>query len=380
MGGLAERGRVLPAMVFTFMWTTFVYCPLAYWAWSPGGWAFKLGVLDFAGGGPVEIGSGVGGLAFSWVLGRRHPKELHNSRPYSVSFVTLGTLILWFGWLGFNGSSAYGANMRAVVAVWNTMLSGAFGGITWCLLDFRLDHKWGMVGFCTGTIVGLIAATPASGFIPPWAAVIMGIASGALCNVATKIKFRLKIDDAVDIFAAHGIGGIIGLLFNAFFSDRDIIALDGVSTSNDNSFIKRLVIQSAYICATFGYTFVVTALIAALINLVPGLRLRATPAEEILGMDDVEIGEFASDYVEARRDWNETQSEKRGSQLLRASDLHADSVFNTAKFPEEKGEKGAISEGNLRNIIHYEGGKTWEIPSLMLPQSSAKFELRSQSK
>lgn len=142
------------------------------------------------GGGPVEIGSGVAGLAYSWVLGRRREKELLNFRPHNVSMVGLGTFILWFGWLGFNGGSAFGANLRAVTAVWNSMLAAAMAGIVWCALDYRYERKWSTVGFCSGTIAGLVAATPASGYIPTWAAVIMGIVTGAITNYATKSTLR----------------------------------------------------------------------------------------------------------------------------------------------------------------------------------------------
>ncbi|EUC64974.1 ammonium transporter [Rhizoctonia solani AG-3 Rhs1AP] len=146
MGGVAERGRVMPAMVFAFLWATLVYCPVACWGWNVNGWAFKWGVLDYAGGGPVEIGSGVGGLAFSWVLGRRRQNQLINFRPHNVSLVVLGTFMLWFGWLGFNAGSAFGANLRAVLAAWNTNITAAFAGVTWCLLDYRLEGKFTMVG------------------------------------------------------------------------------------------------------------------------------------------------------------------------------------------------------------------------------------------
>lgn len=191
MGGIAERGRVFPAMVFTFVWMTIVYCPLACWPWNVNGWAFKWGVLDYAGGGPVEIGSGVSGLALAWVLGRRKERELLNFRPHNVSFVGLGTFLLWFGWLGFNGGSAFGANLRAITAVWNSMMAAAFGGIVWCLLDWRLERKFTMVGFCSGTIAGLVAATPSSGFIDIWASLILGAVTGAACNFATKRKPKL---------------------------------------------------------------------------------------------------------------------------------------------------------------------------------------------
>lgn len=308
-GGIAERGRVLPAMVLTFLWMTLVYCPLAYWAWGVHGWAFKWGVLDFAGGGPVEIGSGVGGLAYSWVLGRRQAKELLNFRPHNVSMVGLGTSLLWFGWLGFNGGSAFGANLRAVMAIWNSMLAAAFGGVVWCLLDFRIERRWSMVGFCSGTIAGLVAATPSSGYIHPWSSVVVGVMAGGVCNFATKLKFLMRIDDALDLFAEHAIGGMIGLLFNAFFASSDIIALDDINTSVVGGWLdqnwKQLYMQFAYICATSGYTFVVTALLAKCVDLIPGLHLRSTPEAEKLGMDEIEIGEFASDYIEVRRDFTD---------------------------------------------------------------------------
>ena len=135
----------------------------------------------------------MGGLALSWVLGRRTEKELINFRPHNVSLVALGTFLLWFGWLGFNGGSAFGANLRAIVAIWNSMLAAGFAGIVWCLLDWRIGRKFTMVGFCSGTIAGLVAATPASGFIEPWASVIMGAVAGALCNFATKCRDLQKL-------------------------------------------------------------------------------------------------------------------------------------------------------------------------------------------
>ncbi|KAF8973539.1 ammonium transporter [Flammula alnicola] len=306
MGGLAERGRVFPAMVFTFCWMTIVYCPLACWIWSTHGWAFKWGVLDFAGGGPVEIGSGVAGLAYSWVLGRRNERELLNFRPHNVSQVGLGTFMLWFGWIGFNGGSAFGANLRAIFAIWNTMIAAAFGGIVWCLLDFRFERRWSMVGCCSGTIAGLVAATPSSGFLKPWSSVIVGILAGGLCNFATKVKFLLRIDDALDLFAEHAVGGVVGLMLNAFFASSTIIKMDGVSNNIAGGWVdhnwKLLYMQFAYVMATCFYTFFMTALVAKTLDMIPGLRLRSTPEGEMVGMDEVEIGEFATDYIELRRD------------------------------------------------------------------------------
>ncbi|KZT23799.1 ammonium transporter [Neolentinus lepideus HHB14362 ss-1] len=350
MGGLAERGRVFPAMVFSFIWMTLVYCPLACWAWSTNGWGFKWGVLDYAGGGPVEIGSGVAGLAYSWVLGRRQEKELLNFRPHNVSMVNLGTFILWFGWLGFNGGSAFGANLRAITAAWNSMLAAAMAGMVWCVLDWRIERKWTMVGFCSGTIAGLVAATPASGYIPIWASMIMGVVVGAVCNYATKVKFLLRIDDALDLFAEHAMGGIVGLLINAFFATRDVIALDGVNTSITGGWLdhnwKQLYIQFAYVCATVSYTFVVTALIAKATDLVPGLRLRTGEDAEALGMDEVEIGEFANDYIEVRRDFSDWTSPPAGSHVTESSPS-GDTINSETHFAA--GDRHGHPETNIAN-------------------------------
>ncbi|KAJ5478373.1 hypothetical protein N7530_003882 [Penicillium desertorum] len=308
MGAVAERGRLLPAMVFVFLWATIVYCPLACWAWNVNGWAFKYGVMDYAGGGPVEIGSGFTALAYSMVLGRRQERMMLNFRPHNVSLILLGTVFLWFGWLGFNGGSSFGANLRATMASWNTNLTAAFAAITWVLLDWRLARKWSMVGWCSGTISGLVAATPASGFISPWASVILGIVTGIVCNYSTKIKYWIRIDDSMDVLAEHGIAGIVGLIFNALFGDDAIVGLDGVNTGTGvGGWVihnyKQLYIQIAYIVATASYSFVMSAIIAYAINAIPGLNLRASEEAELLGMDDDQLGEFAYDYVEVRRDY-----------------------------------------------------------------------------
>lgn len=185
-GAVAERGRLIPLMVFIFFWATIVYCPIACWAWNSNGWGFKYGIMDYAGGGPVEIGSGMSALAYSLVLGRRQEKMMANFRPHNVTFIVLGTVLLWFGWLGFNGGSSFGANLRAVQACWNTNLTAMFAAATWAILDWRLARKWSMVGWCSGAISGLVAATPASGFITAWGAVILGVVAGSVCNYGTK--------------------------------------------------------------------------------------------------------------------------------------------------------------------------------------------------
>jgi Amt family ammonium transporter len=371
VGAIAERGRLLPAMVFSFVWMTLVYCPLAYWAWGKNGWGLKWGVMDFSGGGPVEIGSGFGGLAYSWVLGRRREIELINFRPHNVSFVALGTFILWFGWLGFNGGSAYGANLRAIMAVWNTMLMGAFGGMAWSLLDYRVSRKFGMVGFCSGTIAGLVVATSSCGYIPPWAAVVMGILSGVVSNVSTKLKFLLRVDDTLDITAAHGIGGIVGLLANGFFGTSAVISLDGVNTSVPGGFLdsnwKQLSVQIGYIAAAVAYTFVVSAFIAHLIDMTPGLHLRTTEEGEFLGPDETEIGEFASDYIEVNRDYANSAplSRNKPSSIGKPSSMR--NSFLMGKFMEDDSRSTMATITNKMPVLilnHHQSGDSLMDPAI----------------
>ncbi|KEY81006.1 ammonium transporter Mep2 [Aspergillus fumigatus] len=288
VGAVAERGRMLPCMVFSFIWTTIIYDPIACWTWNSSGWVFNLGGLDFAGGTPVHIASGSAALAYSLMLGKRRGHGTHelNYRPHNVTHVVIGTVFLWVGWFGFNAGSALAANMRAVMAAFVTNLAASVGGVTWCLLDYRLERKWSTVGFCSGVIAGLVAITPGSGFVPPWAAFIFGVVGAIACNYATKLKYWLKIDDALDIFAVHGIGGLVGNILTAFFAAE-------IPGGWLNHNWVQLGYQLADSVTGFAYSFFGSCLILFLINLVPGLSLRATEEDEILGIDDAEIGEFA---------------------------------------------------------------------------------------
>ncbi|AEO63090.1 uncharacterized protein THITE_2107955 [Thermothielavioides terrestris NRRL 8126] len=307
IGAAADRGRMLPCIVFIFIWATIVYDPIAYWTWNANGWSFKMGGLDFAGGTPVHISSGAAALAYSLMLGKRTGYNKVNGlpyRPHNVTHVVLGTVFLWVGWFGFNGGSALGANLRAVMACIVTHTAACVGGFTWCLMDYRLEGKWSTVGFCSGAVAGLVAITPASGFVPPWSAVIFGIVSGIVCNLATKLKFLLGIDDALDIFAEHAIGGIAGNLLTGLFAADYIAHLDGF-TSIPGGWVNHHYVQLGYQLADsvsgFAYSFVMTCVILFLMNLVPGLSLRVSAEEEEIGLDDGELGEFAYDYVEITR-------------------------------------------------------------------------------
>ncbi|KAK5132903.1 ammonium transporter Amt1 [Meristemomyces frigidus] len=319
VGAVAERGRMFPCVVFMFIWTTVVYDPIACWTWNPSGWVFKLGGLDFAGGTPVHISSGAAALSYSYVLGKRqgHGTQALNYRPHNVTHIVIGTVFLWVGWFGFNAGSALSANMRAVMAAVVTNLAACVGGITWCLVDYRLEGKWSTVGFCSGVIAGLVAITPASGYVPAWSAVVFGVVAGIGCNFATQLKYWMKADDALDIFAVHGIGGIIGNLLTGVFAADYIAHLDGYTVIT-GGWLNHNWIQVAYqLCDSvtgFVYSFVVTTIIllclSAISRVVPALRLRASKEEEELGIDDIEIGEFAYDFVETVRDMKPLQPDE----------------------------------------------------------------------
>jgi Amt family ammonium transporter len=296
---------MLPCIIYMFVWTTIIYDPIACWTWNSSGWVFRMGGLDFAGGTPVHIASGCAALAYSYMLGKRsgHGTQELNYRPHNVTHIVIGTVFLWVGWFGFNAGSALSANLRAVMAAVCTNLAACCGGITWCLVDYRLERKWSTVGFCSGVIAGLVCITPGSGYVPAWSAVIFGVCGGVACNYATKLKYFLRCDDALDIFAVHGVGGFIGNILTAFFAADYIAHLDGYTVIT-GGWLNHNWIQLGYQLAdsfTGGaYSFFGTCLILGALDFigkfVPALRLRATEEEEALGIDDVEIGEFAVSY------------------------------------------------------------------------------------
>ncbi|KAG1248807.1 hypothetical protein G6F68_013641 [Rhizopus microsporus] len=185
IGSGAERGRLLPFMLFIFIWSTLVYDPVACWTWNPHGWIAQLGVLDFAGGSPVHITSGFSSLAYALILGRR---QLDEFKPHNMSNVILGTAFLWFGWFGFNGGSALSGNLRAVMACLVTNLAASFSAL----------------GFCSGAIAGLVAITPGAGFVRPVCSIPIGILGALSCYAAIRLKDWLKYDDVADVFAIHG--------------------------------------------------------------------------------------------------------------------------------------------------------------------------------
>jgi Amt family ammonium transporter len=302
IGSAAERGRILPAIVFVFIWSTIVYDPIACWTWNPNGWAYILGVLDFAGGTPVHISSGAAALAYCLMVGKRHGHGTDEFKPHNVANVVLGTVFLWFGWFGFNGGSAGNASARAAMASFVTNLAAAVGGITWMLLDYRLERKLSVVGFCSGAVSGLVAITPGSGFVSPPSAVAFGVAAGICCNMAVKLKHIFDFDDALDVFAVHGVGGLTGNILTGIFAQNRIVELDPMAVPIDGGWLDgnwiQVPRQLADSAAGMSYSFVVTCLILFIMDKIPGLAIRADHETETRGLDEAELGELAYYHVD----------------------------------------------------------------------------------
>lgn len=307
VGAGCERARLGPMMVFLFIWLTVVYCPIAYWTWGANGWLFKLGALDFAGGGPVHENSGCAALAYSLILGKRHDPltqgKVPKYKPHSVSSIVLGTVFLWFGWFGFNGGSTGNASIRSWYACVNSNVAAASGGLTWMFVDyFRTGGKWSTVGLCMGAIAGLVGITPAAGFVPVYTAVVFGVVPAIVCNFAVDLKLIFQIDDGMDVFSLHGVGGFCGSVLTGLFAADYVAAMDGSVAANPSAAIaggwmnhhwKQLGYQLAGTCSVGAWSFVVTAILLLIMDRIPKLRLRLHEDEELLGTDLAQIGEFA---------------------------------------------------------------------------------------
>ncbi|KAJ2885762.1 hypothetical protein H4R27_001140 [Coemansia aciculifera] len=300
LGGAAERIRILPAVLFCFVWTTIVYDPIAYWSWAPKGWMNVMGSLDYAGGTPVHIASGFGALAFSLVLGKRQGFGSEKFAPHNYLNIILGTSLLWFGWFGFNGGSAVASNGRAGLAATVTHIAACMGGLSWSFIAyFRHGKKFSSFHFCSGAISGLVAITPASGFVRPWSALVFGLISGIACHFAVDFKEKFGFDDALDVFAVHGVGGVVGNLLTGIFASKEVAALNGVIIKG--GWIDRNWVQFGYqlaaSCSGAAWSFVITGIILIIFNFIPGLHLRIHEEGEISGTDMAEMGEHGYKFA-----------------------------------------------------------------------------------
>jgi len=303
IGAFAERIRFSSLLIFLVIWATVVYAPAAHWVWGVGGWLRELGALDFAGGTVVHILAGMSALAAALVIGRRHTNGHGDAHvPCNIPYVILGAALLWFGWFGFNAGSALGMNGAAVNALVTTNTAAAFAVLSWMAMDWRLKGKPSASGAAIGGVCGLVAITPASGFVDVPAAVIIGLVAGMVCNLAVTVSNRTRLDDTLDVFACHGVGGIWGALATGLFAQKAInpAGADGLLYGNP----RLLLIQLIAIVVVAVWGFLMSAGILKLMDLV--MRIRVTAEEEELGLDLSQHGEMAYNLeFEPQHFWSE---------------------------------------------------------------------------
>ncbi|MDQ3247785.1 MAG: ammonium transporter [Chloroflexota bacterium] len=287
-GAFVERVRFKSFLIFTLLWATLVYNPVAHWVWNAGGIFFKMGALDFAGGTVVHITAGYSALAFALSIRARRGYGKITIEPHNIPYTVLGAGLLWFGWFGFNGGSALASNGLAVVALMNTNTAAAAAAVVWMLLAWR-DKKPSVLGIVTGAVVGLVAITPAAGFVTPLAAIVIGGLAAPLSYYAIQLVHRRGLDESLDVFACHGIAGTFGALATGLFATTAVNAAgrDGLFYGNP----AQLGIQALTVVVAALFAFVVTFVLTKVINAVWGLSV--TEQEEEVGLDISEHGERA---------------------------------------------------------------------------------------
>jgi Amt family ammonium transporter len=282
-GAYAERLKFSAYVLFSLGWTTLVYDPIAHWSWAPGGWLMKLGAIDYAGGTVVHLSSGISALVVAIVLGKRRGYPTVRHPPHDLTMTTIGAGLLWFGWFGFNAGGA-GANGTAALALVNTHLAAGAAALTWCIVEGSRIKKCTMLGFASGLVAGLVAITPAAGFVSPIAAILIGCAAGAICYGAVLAKARLGYDDALDAFGVHGVGGATGALLTGVFARA---ALNG----GNGGGLSLLGKQAIGIAAAGAWAAVVTFVLLKVIDLTIGLRVDQEAEHD--GLDGALHGESA---------------------------------------------------------------------------------------
>jgi Amt family ammonium transporter len=290
-GAIVERMRFGPYLVFIGAWTLFVYAPVCHWVWG-GGWLAELGALDFAGGTVVHVNAGIAALVAAVVLGPRKDYGRQALLPHNVPFVLLGAALLWFGWLGFNGGSALAADGAAVLAFVNTLLAPAATLVVWMILDVRRTGRITAVGAATGIVVGLVAITPAAGFIGPMAAIVLGAIAAFPSYWAILILGRTRLDDSLDVAAAHGVGGLVGALLTGVLASAVWGGTDGLLAGNP----RQLLIQIIGLAAALAYSGLVSLCLLWVIGRFA--TLRAESRGQGVGLDVAEHGEEAYGHGE----------------------------------------------------------------------------------
>jgi len=286
-GAFAERKRFASFVLFTVLWSILVYSPIAHWVWASDGWLFKLGALDFAGGTVVHASSGVSALIVALVIGRRVVNG-EGLEPHDIPMTVLGAGLLWFGWFGFNAGSAVAANGLAASAFIVTNTAAAAATLTWVGASYVHKKKVSVVGAACGAVAGLVAITPASGFVTPGGAIVIGLVAGGLCYSATLLRARLKVDDALDVFAVHGVGGVFGALATGVLATSAVQAsFKGLIDGNAGQVVTQIIA----VAATIAYAVVATFAIVKVVDGILGIRI--TARQEELGLDLAVHGEVA---------------------------------------------------------------------------------------
>lgn len=296
-GALVGRIKFKAFLVFTTLWATLVYAPIAHWVWGQGGWLGDLSVLgisgltgkalDYAGGTVVHISSGVSALAAAMVLGRRRSFGRELDVPHNVPFVVLGAALLWFGWFGFNAGSALGASGAAANAFVTTNTATAAGALAWMTMTWWRGRAPSVVGAASGAVAGLVAITPAAGWVAPMPAILIGLGAGVFCYLATHLRRKIKVDDALDVWAVHGVGGTWGALATGLFAVASVGGVDGLFYGNPGQVVNQLVA----IGASWAWAFVVTFVILSVLDKIMGLRV--SEEDEAVGLDISQHGESA---------------------------------------------------------------------------------------
>jgi Amt family ammonium transporter len=291
VGSIVERIKFSAFLLFSTLWATLVYDPVAHWVWGVGGWLRNFGALDFAGGSVVHVNAGISALALVLILGKRKGYGKDNMAPHNIPLVVLGAGLLWFGWFGFNGGSALAANGLAANAFVTTNTAAAAAALAWMLLEWW-HQKPGALGIATGAVAGLVAITPASGFVGPLAAIAIGAGASVVCYYAVALRMKLRVDESLDVLGVHGVGGAFGALATGIFASKAINAAGANGLLFGNA--KQLLIQAASIGVIAIYAFIVTLIIAKLVDVTIGLRV--TEKEEDVGLDMAQHAETAYSY------------------------------------------------------------------------------------
>jgi len=288
VGAVAERIRFTSYTLFILLFSLLVYAPIAHWTWHPDGFLYKMGALDFAGGTVVHISAGCAALAGALVLKRRQSHiEQRQIPPANIPYVLIGTGLLWFGWFGFNAGSAGAANGLAVSAFATTNTAAAAAGLSWMFFDVMRGKKPSVLGFCIGAVVGLVAITPASGFVAIPQSIFIGFIAAIISNVAVHYKEKSNVDDRLDVFPCHGLGGMVGMLMTGIFATKTVNTggNDGLWYGNMSFFLVQLKALSIVV----SYSFIVSFLIFKFINLV--MPMRVSVEDEALGLDESQHNE-----------------------------------------------------------------------------------------